>query len=1044
MIRSLPVMLYLFTVFGMDWAELFCQTCYSFLEAAAHPEELVTRASGLGYRALAITDECSVAGVVKAHAACRAESEAGGSPPRLIVGSYVCLSEGDRLVLLAANADGYAALCRLITRARGRARKGDYRLERADLVGLDPGLLAIWLVDEPVAGEPAMIAACFPGRFWLGCPAWQDGLDARRQARAAALAQSGRWPVTAVGGVRMHEPGRKPLLDVMTAIRHRTTVQEAGAWLMPNARRHLRPIADLAALFPEAWMQQTLEIAGRCGFSLDEVKYQYPQDDIPPGKCGDEHLRALTEQGMAERWPQGVPEQVRVQVAHELAVIAELGYAAYFLTVHDLVRFARARGILCQGRGSAANSAVCYALGITAVNPAESSMLFERFISKERGEPPDIDVDFEHERREEVIQYLFERYGRDRAALTASVITYRRRSALRDVGRALGIDATAIDRLADNLSWWEREVPAERLEQIGLAAQGRQVRLWLELARTLCGFPRHLSQHVGGFVIARDRLVDLVPVEPASMAGRSVIQWDKDDLAAMGLMKVDVLALGMLTALRRALALIGQHRGESMALWQIPREDPATWAMIQRADTVGVFQIESRAQMSMLPRLRPRCFHDLVIEIALVRPGPIQGQMVHPYLRRRDGLEPVEYPSPEVARVLKRTLGVPIFQEQVIELAMVAGGFTAGEADQLRRALGAWKRKGQLEPFRQRLFRGMVARGYAPDYAERIFQQILGFGEYGFPESHSASFALLAYASAWIKCHEPAAFYCALLNSQPMGFYGPAQLVQDARRHGVEVRPVCVNHSAVGATLEPGQRAGTLALRLGLGAVRGLGRHAAEQLVSCRIRGKPFDSVPDVARRCGLDQARMAALARAGAFASLAQHRRRALWEAQGAVSLPGLLCGAEATENPPELAPPAEIDDLHADYEGLGLTLGRHPLALLRHRLAGERVHTAATLARTRDGAHVTYAGLVTTRQRPGSAKGTVFLTLEDETGSVNVIVWPTRVARFRRPVSNGRLLQVRGQWQVASGVANLVAGHVKDISELIDKLHFDSRDFR
>ncbi|MGC9457847.1 MAG: error-prone DNA polymerase [Halothiobacillaceae bacterium] len=1027
----------------MCWAELFCQTCYSFLDAASQPEELVARAAERRYQALAITDECSLAGVVKAHAAGKALVEEGGAAPSLIVGSLFQLAEGDRLLLLVADEDGYAALCRLITRARGREKKGDYRLERPDLAELDTGLLAIWLVEPEERQDPSVLAGYFPGRFWIGCPAWQDGLDTQRQQRAHALAVELDLPVVAVGGVRMHVASRKPLLDVMTAIRHRTTVQEAGAWLTPNARRFLRPVATLRSLFPESWVQEALKVAERCRFSLDSLRYRYPEDDIPPGMTGDARLRELTEQGMAERWPGGVPEAVRKQIEHELAVIAELGYAAYFLTVHDLVRFARSRGILCQGRGSAANSAVCYALGITAVNPAESSMLFERFISRERGEPPDIDVDFEHERREEVIQYLYQRYGRDRAALAASVITYRRRSALRDVGRALGIDAAAIDRLSENLSWWEREVPAERLAEVGLAPEGRQARLWLELSRALQGFPRHLSQHVGGFVIARDQLVDLVPVEPAAMAGRTVIQWDKDDLDVMGLMKIDVLALGMLTALRRALALIERHRGEAMALWQIPREDPATWAMIQRADTVGVFQIESRAQMSMLPRLRPRRFHDLVIEIALVRPGPIQGEMVHPYLRRRDGLEPVEYPSPEVERVLKRTLGVPIFQEQVIELAMVAGGFTAGEADRLRRALGAWKRKGQLEPFRQRLFQGMVARGYAPEYAERIFQQILGFGEYGFPESHSASFALLAYASAWIKCHEPAAFYCALLNSQPMGFYGPSQLIQDARRHGVEIRPVCVNHSQVESSLEAGQRDGTLALRLGLTAIRGLGRTAAERLVASRMQNGAFESVRDVALRCGLDRKRMSALADAGALASLSVHRRQALWAAQGAERLPGLLAQAHPPESRPVLPPPAEVDDLRADYQRLGLTLGRHPLALLRPRLEQRRVHTAASLARTRHGAHVTYAGLVTTRQRPGSANGTVFLTLEDETGPVNVIVWPARVARFRRAVTSGRFLQIRGQWQVSSGVANLVAGYLRDISDLLSEVPASSRDF-
>ena len=1019
-------------------AELCCQSCYSFLDAASHPEELVMRAAEQHYAALAITDECSVAGIVKAHIAIQALPEE--PRPRLLIGSLFRLEEGDVLILLVSDGQGYANLCRLITAARGRAKKGKYRLQRADLPSHAGGLLALWQVDPTGTGSPQWLQKSFAGRLWLACPQWQDGQDRVRRERARTLSESLGLPIVAIGGAKMHVPNRKPLLDVMTAISLNTTVQEAGELLLTNARRHLRPMAELAELYPSDWLEEARRVADQCQFSLDSLRYQYPEDDIPPGITGAQRLRELTEAGLRERWPQGVPEKVRRLIEHELTIIGELNYEAYFLTVHDIVRFARSRGILCQGRGSAANSAVCYALGITAVNPAESSMLFERFISKERNEPPDIDVDFEHARREEVIQYIYQRYGRDRAALAASVITYRRRSALRDVGRALGIETTLIERLSANLSWWEREVDPARMQEVGLDPNSPVVSRWLSLTRALCGFPRHLSQHVGGFVIAKGRLTDLVPVEQAAMAGRSVIQWDKNDLEALGLMKVDVLALGMLSAIRRALEYVATHRGRDLSLWQIPRDDPATWRMIQQADTIGVFQIESRAQMSMLPRLKPKCFYDLVIEIAIVRPGPIQGQMVHPYLRRRQGLESVDYPSEEVAHILKRTLGVPIFQEQVIELAMVAGGFTAGEADQLRRALGAWKKKGQLEVFRERLYAGMIRRGYKAEFAEQIFNQILGFGEYGFPESHSASFALLAYASAWLKCHEPAAFYCALLNSQPMGFYAPAQLVQDARRHGIEVRPVSINHSLIECSLEP---SGTdLALRLGLQMVKGLNRQAAARLVAAREQGN-FTDVENLAQRAGLGKSDLAALARAGAFAELTGNRHAALWEAQGIQTPPAILKNTPTHETAPSLHAPTEAENLLADYATLGLTLGRHPLSLLRPKLENLRLHTAISLKTRHSGAHVRYAGLVTIRQRPGSANGTVFLTMEDETGIVNTIVWPSQVARFRREVTQGMLLEVRGQWQIESGVYYLVAGFIRDISYMLGKLEVNSRDF-
>jgi error-prone DNA polymerase len=729
------------------------------------------------------------------------------------------------------------------------------------------------------------------------------------------------------------------------------------------------------------------------------------------------------------------------QIEHELRLIEELKYEPYFLTVHDIVAFAREKGILCQGRGSAANSAVCYALGITEVDPARMSMLFERFISKERNEPPDIDVDFEHQRREEVIQYLYAKYGRDRAALAATVITYRPKSAVRDVGKALGLDPAQVDRLAKNLAWWDgRRAMPERIRETGLDPESLPVRQLVELVNVLIGFPRHLSQHTGGFVIARGLLTRLVPVENAAMPERSVIQWDKDDLDALGLLKVDVLALGMLSAIRRALDLVNGYRGTAMRMQDIPPEDPAVYAMISRADTVGVFQIESRAQMSMLPRLKPRCFFDLVIEVAIVRPGPIQGGMVHPYLRRRAGLEPVSYPSAEVKGVLERTLGVPVFQEQVMALAMVAAGFTAGEADRLRRAMAAWRRKGGLEPFEQRLKEGMRERGYADEFADALFRQILGFGEYGFPESHSASFALLVYVSSWLKHHEPAAFCAALLNSQPMGFYAPSQLVQDARRHEVEVRPADVCASGHECSLEAD--AGAPALRLGLLMIKGLSEGGAHRIVAARARGE-LKSVQDLARHAKLDARDLKALAAAGALRSLADHRRLAYWDVAGVETRPHLLRDAPVAETRPALAAPGEGEDLVADYASLGLTLGRHPLALLRPHLARMRLATAEAVRALPHGRAARTTGIVTTRQRPGTASGVVFVTLEDETGCVNVVVWGRLFERQRREALGARLMTVYGTVEREGEVVHLVAARLIDHSALLGRLVTASRDF-
>ncbi len=781
----------------------------------------------------------------------------------------------------------------------------------------------------------------------------------------------------------------------------------------------------------------------RCRFSLDEIRYEYPEEVVPAGSTPTAHLRRLVEEGAVQRWPGGTPPAVRELLERELALIAELGYERYFLTVHDLVEFARQRGILCQGRGSAANSAACYALGITEVDPARMAMLFERFISRERNEPPDIDVDFEHERREEVIQYLYRKYGRGRAALTATVICYHPKSAVRDVGKALGLDAPQLDRLAAAMQWWDGDELADRwIRDAGFDPDNPLLARVLALTRELIGFPRHLSQHTGGFVISRGPLEELVPIENAAMPERTVIQWDKDDLDELGLLKVDVLGLGMLSAIRRALALISSRRQGEFRLADVPPEDPAVYEMIRRADTIGVFQIESRAQMAMLPRLAPRCYYDLVIEVAIVRPGPIQGQMVHPYLRRRSGQEPVVYPGPEVQSVLERTLGVPIFQEQVMQLAIVAAGFTPGEADRLRRAMAAWKRKGSLGPFEQRLVEGMRARGYDEGFARQVFQQILGFGEYGFPESHAASFALLVYVSAWLKCHEPAAFCCALLNSQPMGFYAPAQLVRDARTHGVCVRTVDVNASAVESTLEKTDQ-GPPALRLGFGLVRGLSREGAARLCAARQQGN-YRQVPELARRAGLARRDLEALAAAGALEGIAGHRHRAVWEVLGIEKPLPLLPIAESAAGLPLLRTPAEGEDIVADYRALGLTLERHPLALLRSELTGSGWITAVELAELPNGAAVKTGGIVVTRQRPGAAGGVIFVTLEDETGYVNLVIWSRIADAHRKTLLGARLLGVAGRLQREGDVRHVVVDRLEDRSALLGRLMAPARNFR
>ncbi|HJS92102.1 MAG TPA: error-prone DNA polymerase [Steroidobacteraceae bacterium] len=1022
------------------YAELHCLSNFTFLRGASHPHELVGQAVELGYEALAITDECSVAGVVRAHVAAK------GQQLKLIIGSELRLNCGLKLVVLATDRRGYGRLCRLITRGRRAAQKGGYSLTRADLEenGLEHCLI-LWLPEHPVSEAARWLKERFPERLWIAVELLREGMDRERLETLQRIGRNVGLPLVASGDVHMHVRARRRLQDAVTAIRHNVPIREAGRKLYPNGERYLRERERLVKLYPRELLEETVAIARRCVFSLEELRYEYPQELVPAGETPASHLRKLTEAGARWRWPQGVPESERKAIEHELALIADLRYEPYFLTVHDIVAFARSKGILCQGRGSAANSRVCYCLGVTSVDPLRgASLLFERFISRERNEPPDIDIDFEHERREEVIQYVYEKYGRERAAIAATVIMYRPRSALRDLGKVFGLEPEECARLTKVMQWWDGgQLMRERLREAGFDLASSALARLLPLAQELVafpGFPRHLSQHVGGFVISEGALEELVPIENATMEGRTVVQWDKDDLNDLGLLKVDLLALGMLTALRKCFDLVGAFRGTRPVLGGLPAEAAEVYEMICRADTIGVFQIESRAQMAMLPRLQPRCYYDLVIEIAIVRPGPIQGDMVHPYLKRRKSGEPVSYPSGEVEGVLRRTLGVPIFQEQVMQLAIAAAGFTPGEADALRRAMGAWKRSGGIEHFREKLIGGMRARGYAEDFAQKLYQQMLGFGEFGFPESHSASFALLAYDSAWLKCHEPAAFTAALLNSQPMGFYAPAQLVRDARAHGVEVRAVDVGVSMWDCALER-REDGQPALRLGLRLVKALSRQGADRLIEARLQ-KPFASVQDLAARAALDRGDLEALAAAGAFASLSGNRHLAFWEVAG-TERPLPLAHEPAHEPTPLLRTPTEGERIVADYASLGLTLGRHPLALLRGSLQSRQLLSARDLGGMVHGQPVRTAGIVLMRQRPGTASGVTFVTLEDETGQVNIIVWERIGDEYRRPLLESRLLEVHGELQRQEGVMHVVARRLIDRSPLLGELITRSRDF-
>ena len=1052
-----------------DYAELRCISNFTFLRGASHAEELVERAKALGYRALALVDECSLAGVVRAHVAAKKH----GLP--LLVGSQfqVQCSAPFTLIVLASNLNGYGNLCEFITHLRRTAPKGTYHLTLNAIHAEALADCVVVAVPERSSSQEQMDTVArwllqhFIGRCWLGVTQLRrldDEMLLHKLRQSSALTAV---PLVAVGDVHMHVRSRKPLQDVLTATRIGQPLSACGLALQPNAEQHLRSRFTLGQCYPPELLAETLAVAARCSFSLDELRYQYPSEVVPEGQTPSSWLRQLALQGAAWRWPQGTPPRFAKQIEHELELIADMQYEHYFLTVNDIVTFARSQNILCQGRGSAANSVVCYCLGITAVDPERTGLLFERFISRERNEPPDIDVDFEHERREEVIQYLYNKYGRERAALTATVISYRPRSALRDVGKALGFADGALDVLSKSTRWWDgHAIEPERLREAGLDPEQLQVRQLLQLTSTLIGFPRHLSQHTGGFVLTQLPLSRLVPIENASMENRTVIEWDKDDLDALGLLKVDVLALGMLTALRKAMELISAKLGRPFSLQDIPEGDGPTYDMICAADTVGVFQIESRAQMSMLPRLKPRCYYDLVIEVALVRPGPIQGGAVHPYLDRRQGKVPVSYPGPrggaDLKEALGRTLGIPIFQEQCMQIAVLAAGFTPGEADALRRAMAAWKRGGNLQQYERRLVDGMTARGYEVDFAQSVFEQIKGFSSYGFPESHAASFALLVYVSCWIKHHHPAEFLTAMLNSQPLGFYTPSQLVQDAKRHGVEVRPVDVVHSDWDCTLEeaassmggldplsPWERVGVRAdepakppVRLGLRLVNGLNMDAAERIVAARAQ-QPFQSTQDLARRARLDQPQMKLLAAADALTALGGHRRQQVWDAAALRTAPALMKDAPVDEAPLTLPEAPEGEAVVWDYDSLGLTLRRHPLALLRPQLAKRRLMSAEELNHAPNGRLVRHCGIVTLRQQPGTAAGVVFVSLEDETGVVQVIVWKHLRERQRTVLTQSRLLAVFGVWQREGEAKNLIAGHLQDLTPLLHGLSTASRDF-
>ena len=1007
------------------YTELQVTTNYSFLRGASHIEELVARAAVLGMQALAITDRNSVAGIVRAH---QRTKEAG---IRLIIGCRLDLAGGASVLVYPMNRAGYSRLTRLLTLGKGRAGKGKCQLHWSDVMEAAEGLVGV-LCSDPTNENIRRLKDGFGSRAYVALTLMHRPNDAVRLRLIADRARAAGVPTVATNDVLYHAPGRRILQDVLTCIRETCTIDELGHRRERSVVRHLEAPAEMVRLFashPDA-IARTQEIADRCRFSLNELRYQYPHEVRIAGLTAQQTLEKRTWEGAIRQYPDGVPDDVDKQLRHELRLIGDLDYAPYFLTVDSIVRFARGQSILCQGRGSAANSAVCFVLGITSIDPTRGGLLFERFVSAERKEPPDIDVDFEHERREEVIQWIYETYGRHRSALCATIIRYRGRGAVRDVGKALGLTEDITSALGSQVwSWGEEGVAEEHAAALNFNMQDRRLRLTLELARALIGFPRHMSQHPGGFVLTEDRLDDLVPIEPASMEKRQVIEWDKDDIDILRFMKVDVLGLGMLGCMRRAFDLLAEHKQQRMDLATIPAEDPATYAMIRKADTLGTFQIESRAQMSMLPRLKPRTFYDIVIQVAIVRPGPIQGDMVHPYLRRREGLETVDYPTPELRRVLEKTLGVPLFQEQAMQVAIVCAGFTPSEADALRRSMATFKFTGGVSHFKEKLISGMVERGYTEEFADKTFSQIEGFGSYGFPESHAASFALIAYASAWMKCHHPDVFCCALLNAQPMGFYATAQIVRDAVLHGVEVRPVSVNESIWDCTLEGA------AVRLGLRMVKGLGAAHADAMIV--RRGAGYRSIEDMWRRLRVPVAALERLAEADAFQTLVLDRRRALWIIRGLSET--RLPLFDAMEAEPDAEPTVTLATMTAgrqvveDYRSTGLSLRRHPVSFLRPDLSARRIVRCSDLLAIRDGKRLEVAGIILVRQRPGSARGVLFVTIEDETGHANLILWPAVFEAQRRLVLSASMIACRGKLQREGEVLHVIAEHLTDLSGLL-----------
>ncbi|MFA0381919.1 error-prone DNA polymerase [Vibrio sp. 10N.222.54.A3] len=1028
---------------SQQYSELFCQSNYSFLEGASHAEELVLQADFLRYKALAVTDECSVAGIVKVHSAIKQHKLS----LKQIVGSMFWLNEECQVVLICPNRQAYAELCRIITNARRRSSKGHYQLSEWDIMSAKHCFI-LWLPQQK--NEDAhwgqWLSQHHSGRLWIGLQRHLKQTDQQYTDYCVELSQHHQLPITACGGVLMHNANRLPLQHSLTAIKYQKPITEVGSHLLANAERCLRSINKLSHIFKAEWLEESNRIAELCEFDLNSLRYEYPSELIPQEETPMSYLRMLVEKGKRARFPQGVPDDIQQIIDKELGLIDELDYPFFFLTIHDIVMFAKSQGILYQGRGSAANSVVCYCLEITSVDPRQISVLFERFISKERDEPPDIDVDFEHERREEVIQYIYKKYGRERAALAATVISYRFKSAVRDVGKALGLQETQLDYFIKNTNRRDKSLGWQaQLTQLGLQPDSLKGQQFIHLVNEIIGFPRHLSQHVGGFVISSGPLYELVPVENAAMHDRTIIQWDKDDLETLGLLKVDVLALGMLSAIRKCFDLIKRIHGRSLTIAEITRlkDDPQVYGMIQRADTVGIFQIESRAQMSMLPRLKPKTYYDLVIQIAIVRPGPIQGDMVHPFLKRRDGIEPISYPSKDVESVLSRTLGVPIFQEQVIKLAMVAAGFTGGEADQLRRAMAAWKKNGNVFKFKNKLIEGMQKRGYETEFAEQIFKQICGFGEYGFPESHSASFAVLAYCSAWLKCYYPECFYASLLNSQPMGFYSPSQLVQDAQRHNVVILPVCVNASQNDHTVAPHQNG--LAIRLGLRQIKGFSEHGIQSVLANRPPSGYRH--PSQVKQLSMNKKDIELLASANALHNVSGDRFQTRWAIMDSASDLPLFSqaydDAEAGYDEHVLHKPNEMQDLLEDFTSVGISLNKHPITLLEEAGRLGRFTHMKDLIQQRHKSMVTVVGLVTGKQSPGTAAGVTFVTLEDSTGNINVVVWGATARAQQQAYLTAKALKVQGILEKEGEVVHVIAGKLIDITDEIVGLKTKSRDF-